>query len=632
MLTFKLPSVRFLIAFQAVLSASTCTALLSSHLSYSQTPTQLYDWATDKAHPCGTLKRRRLGLHRIILNLYRLDNEDGRTYSLGLNPFLKKSPLKPDVIKSNSTENKQNGVVNSYANATSAPEFNNTLTTDIRNKIEFDPPDINSKGMSETHSIGQNVLDITNSSGTNENATKSTEKNYLHLPSFNYKTPARKRIMKIARKEISPRKKIDPNAPITLSDLEIILKQNGYIRKEEVSPKTKSGAPQKGKSNAGEQTKSAKTVAFPQPSTIQLRDLKLGTAITSSTCMLFLFWSIRPNFWLIGSLFGAYYGADIATKYGMQKEGEYNIDDDSFSSPPAGLYGELTLKTGRKVASLYLIINDFCKGVWFMYRTGQLSYEYYKTYELLDKKFAIQNKMDAWNARFVEGKRNFDAWESENEVGRKMLAGLRTAWLLEEKSYKSQIGSRSKYRLIQYAIDIIDWLKRFTIALWGTITGSGNSDLREILMGIKSSMVELNLEIVSQRAGASAAALIGVNLIGALFALAPQLLGLCAIICGIVWPNWLGVMFQSINEVMENMRARGRGEKRENQTDFSTKLKGKTPVDRKNFHYFIDKSGKKSWYRTGQSFFKKIEETNDSFFSFMKKESSSHSDKPWWIQ
>lgn len=333
----------------------------------------------------------------------------------------------------------------------------------------------------------------------------------------------------------------------------------------------------------------------------------------------------------MGALFGAYYGADIATKYDGQKEGiPYNIDDDTFSSPPGGLYGEFTLKTGRRVATIYLLINDFCKGVWFMYRTGQLSYEYYKTYEKLDKRFAIQNKMDAWNARFVEGKQNFDRWEKENEVGRKVLAGLRTVWLVEEKSYKSQVGG-SKYRLIQYAMDLVGWLKRISLAFWSTISGGKNSELREIVDGIKISMAELNLDTVAQKIGASAAALIGVNLIGAMFALAPQLLGLCAIICGIAWPDWPGQIYQSISEVIDDMRARGRGEKKEKQSDLFTN-QSKTPVDRKNFSYFIDKNGKKRWYRTGKSFFKKVEEPNDGFLPLMQKGKSPDSNKPWWLK
>jgi hypothetical protein len=63
-----------------------------------------------------------------------------------------------------------------------------------------------------------------------------------------------------------------------------------------------------------------------------------------------------------------------------------------------------------------------------MYRTGQLSYEYYKIYEDMDRRWKVQEKVDAWNARFVEGKKQFDQWEKDNEIARKVLAGLRTVW------------------------------------------------------------------------------------------------------------------------------------------------------------------------------------------------------------
>jgi hypothetical protein len=40
----------------------------------------------------------------------------------------------------------------------------------------------------------------------------------------------------------------------------------------------------------------------------------------------------------------------------------------------------------------------------------QLSYEYYKQYEIIDQRFDITSKMNAWNRVFVEGKQKFDAW------------------------------------------------------------------------------------------------------------------------------------------------------------------------------------------------------------------------------
>jgi hypothetical protein len=51
------------------------------------------------------------------------------------------------------------------------------------------------------------------------------------------------------------------------------------------------------------------------------------------------------------------------------------------------------------------------------------------------RRFGIQEKVDAWNARFMQGKKKFDAWEQNNEIGRLVLASFRTAWLIEEKWY-----------------------------------------------------------------------------------------------------------------------------------------------------------------------------------------------------
>jgi len=297
-----------------------------------------------------------------------------------------------------------------------------------------------------------------------------------------------------------------------------------------------------------------------------------------------------------------------------------------------------------------------------MYRTGQLSYDYYKKYEKLDSKFQIQNKMDAWNARFVAGKQNFDRWEKENEVGRKVLAGLRTAWMVNENSYKTQQFKytnqrpQSKYRLIQYITSITSWSKKFFRALANTLTGSGNDgELREIALGVKVQLSELlKLEVVSQRMGAAIAALVLVNLIGAMFAIAPSLLAFLSIVAGIVWPDWVAVGYREFRNLVDRTRARGRGEDKVWDTSGGEEERGgenkgsrrrqlapkrsrkrrdnRTPsrdsdrlVDRNNFHYYTKDDGTKKWYRTGQSKFLNYgddESNNDNhygrdFFDFL---------------
>ena len=237
--------------------------------------------------------------------------------------------------------------------------------------------------------------------------------------------------------------------------------------------------------------------------------------------------------------------------------------------------------------------------------------------------------MDAWNARFVEGKKNFDLWEQENEIGRKVLAGLRTAWMLEENSYRSQkyrIDGRgkSKYRLVQYAIDISFWFKKFTLAGWVALTGGGNNELLDIFKGVKIQIRELNLEIVSQRMGAALTALVAVNIVGAMFAITPSLLGVLAVLLGMIWPNWVGAAYQRIRELVDDTRAIGRGEKKKVITAKAKTPKAKVPlIDKNNFSYFIKENGRKQWYRTGQSMFSKFEEKeSDNIFNFNSSETA----------
>ena len=411
---------------------------------------------------------------------------------------------------------------------------------------------------------------------------------------------------------------IDPSAPLTLADLQQVLNQYGYVRRDEVGTILSSNNPMQSTNETAAGIRKTKSgVAFPQPSMVSNKHLRFGTMISSGFFFLLMSTTIRPNLWLLGAVSGALYGGDLATKAEMMKnaplpplpplEGGGSVYYPPTTRIPGGLYGELSLKMGKKIATAYLHVWDVFQGFWFMYRTGQLSYEYYKSYESVDKRFGIQNKIDAWNARFIEGKDNFDKWEQDNEVGRKVLAGLRTAWMVEETSYKNQMyrkqgSKRSKYRIVQIGNEIIGWYKRLFLLVWGVITRKSNSELREITKGAMMGFNELNLETVSQRLGASVAALVVVNLVGALFAVAPILLGLFAIASGIIWPNWISGAAKIIQELVNEARARGSGKalvKKEKPKERKVKL---PVVYRDTFSYYTGRDGKKKWYRTGQSF------------------------------
>lgn len=255
--------------------------------------------------------------------------------------------------------------------------------------------------------------------------------------------------------------------------------------------------------------------------------------------------------------------------------------------------------------------------LFFMYKTGQLSYDMYKRYALLDERFRIQDKIDAWNAVFVEGKENFDKWEKENEVGRKVLATLRTVWLVEERSLKKKglkrIRKRSRYRLVQLVYDGAYFTGRFVASLWRLISGGGSSqELSEFLRGIRVDISKSRLDEIGSRIGACVAALVAVNITGALFTLSPAFLGILAIGLGLMWPTWFPELLDRTKRLMQDTRARGRGE--EEKTPSALPPGGRT-VDKSRYSFYITREGKKRYYRVTQTppFRQRQDEVNPGF-------------------
>ena len=156
----------------------------------------------------------------------------------------------------------------------------------------------------------------------------------------------------------------DPTAPLTLSDLEVILNRNGYIRKSDLrsnrdqSILVDDSSAAKGVSGSRPSSSGSKT-AFPQPSVLSYRDVRIGTTLVSALFGFVLSTSVLRNLWLVGLVVGAVYGHSVA--------------EDGVADPDLGPVAQLLVNCGRSVAKKYLQIYDFWQGMWFMYRTGQLS-------------------------------------------------------------------------------------------------------------------------------------------------------------------------------------------------------------------------------------------------------------------
>lgn len=357
---------------------------------------------------------------------------------------------------------------------------------------------------------------------------------------------------------------------------------------------------------------SSSTVAFPQPSTLDVKCLRWGTTVASSIVGFVVGASILPNLWLMGSVLGGFYGYGL----GRQLEGR----EEPFTSfIPLAL-----VNMGRRLAKAYLRIYDYGNAIFFMYKTGQLSYEYYKRYASLDQKFAIQSKIDAWNNRFAEGKIAFDKWEKENEVGRKALAFMRTIWLVEEKSKKSlRRRTLSKYRLVQLVYDAAFLLGRIVGSIWKIVSGRGGSEVTAFFNGLVKWDMAIEEETLSSRIVSGLVACVAVSFVGVLFSIAPVTISIGAIIIGLFWPTWYMEISDSINRFWDERIARGRGES-SNASELppssgaSKSLFGRTehngsnrslqkrvlgPLDRKRYHYYKLPNGRKKFYRVGNPWF-----------------------------
>jgi len=246
-------------------------------------------------------------------------------------------------------------------------------------------------------------------------------------------------------------------------------------------------------------------VAFPQASVVTYQQLRQGTTTTAGILGMILLASIRPNLWLVGAFAGAAYGRN-----------RISLDEDETEWLPRTIQ-----RAGRQVTEVAVEIMDRLKALYFLYKTGELSYDYYKRYQKIDERWKVQEKMDAWNARFVAGKEKFDAWEQKNEIGRKVLATVRTAWLVDEQQRRKRKGS--PYRVVRWYQTGRVWLMRKLEALRKGIMGEGWQDLSP--------------DSASSRWGAALGAAVLFNVIGLFFSASPVLLTTIAFGIGLVRPD-----------------------------------------------------------------------------------------------
>ncbi|KAL3902398.1 MAG: hypothetical protein SGILL_010837 [Bacillariaceae sp.] len=218
---------------------------------------------------------------------------------------------------------------------------------------------------------------------------------------------------------------------------------------------------------------------------------------------------------------------------------------------------------------------------------------------MLDSRFEIQNKVDAWNRRFAEGKKKFDAWEEENEVSRTILAGLRTVWLVDEQS-KRRAREKSRYRLVQVLYDakfyVKVWLRKFKT--WAT-SFFQEGGLQGVITDLRNDLA--SGESASARVGAAVVAAMVVNIGGAMFSISPVFSNLLAIVTAVLWPSGALDMLSRIRNPASERLARRRNANDPINNSMQLAPDFMRRYDRKRFHFFERSDGTKRYYRTGQS-------------------------------
>ena len=297
---------------------------------------------------------------------------------------------------------------NNISSALHSPQNKTNTTT------AFDSSDKNSSTTSSTRppqtpipvaeTILRNIYGKASESAI-EMAAWNMSQFFPHLPEVGLANSANQSTM------LLPGKK--PTDVLTVKDLERILKENGYVRQIDVvaalqssvastpptlnpslinSPIEGLGQPVsdllRGPQDSATSTPSstlpgASQVAFPQPSVLSYTSLKWGVTAASAISCTVLATSILPSLWLMGGLVGSLYGYQTGKRL-------------SDGTIPKSFFPSFLLVFGRRIAKSYLQVYDMFNALFFMYKTGQLSYSMWRRYAEIDQRFQIQDKIDAW--------------------------------------------------------------------------------------------------------------------------------------------------------------------------------------------------------------------------------------------
>ncbi|CAM9447942.1 unnamed protein product [Ectocarpus fasciculatus] len=163
---------------------------------------------------------------------------------------------------------------------------------------------------------------------------------------------------------------------------------------------------------------------------IDTRAKMLGAAFAGSVAGMIVGWSVLPNLWLVGGVTGALAFAAL-------------------SRSSTGTVGTICSTCGIQVALMYKDVRDWWEQTVFLYKTGKLSYTYWRGFERYDQAWGLSAKYTETVAKVSKEALELDR---QYKIRQKTLrAGKRLTRI------SRQVGSSAKREVTTLAGTASDW-------------------------------------------------------------------------------------------------------------------------------------------------------------------------------
>eukprot|EP00752_Nemacystus_decipiens_P006778 g6087.t1 len=208
---------------------------------------------------------------------------------------------------------------------------------------------------------------------------------------------------------------------------------------------------------------------------IDTRAKMLGAAFAGAVAGMIVGWSVLPNLWLVGGVTGAVAFAAL-------------------SRSSNGTAGSICSTCGIQVALIYKDIRDWWEQTVFLYKTGKLSYTYWRGFERYDQAWGLSTKYTETVAKLSKEALELDR---QYKIRQKTLrAGKRLTQL------SKQVGSSAAKEVTTIASSATGWGTN-QLRQWGLL--GDDPDAVEESPGVFGGLLKSKKRLAGARGGSGAA-------------------------------------------------------------------------------------------------------------------------------